>query len=122
MNVLSSLPYPRPRSHTPLTCHPVAHSNIEGGKGAVEEPGFQQRVSNRLKPVHVDPADTSLGAKWRRVRNAALSGVSTDVHDVSRRTGRGGLAHEWGGMCVAGGLCRWAAVWMNGTYLGLVVC
>ena len=57
---------------------------VEGGKGAVEEPGFQQRVANSLKPVHVDAADTSLGAKWKRFRNAALSGISTDVHQVRR--------------------------------------
>ncbi|GBF99738.1 sodium phosphate symporter [Raphidocelis subcapitata] len=58
---------------------------VEGGKGAEgtpATPGFQQRVANRLKPVHVDPADRSWAAFFTRGRNAALAGVSTDIHEA----------------------------------------
>ncbi|KAI8470032.1 MAG: phosphate transporter family-domain-containing protein [Monoraphidium minutum] len=54
---------------------------LEGGKGDAA-PGFQQRVTDRLKPIEVDPADRSWRAALTRARNAALSGVSVDVHQV----------------------------------------
>lgn len=58
-----------------------------GGKSAdgskhyeEEEGGFQHRINEKLKPVHVDPEDRSWGAWFKRGRNAALSGISTDIH------------------------------------------
>ncbi|GBF97831.1 sodium phosphate symporter [Raphidocelis subcapitata] len=57
--------------------------SVDGSKHAVEEEaGFQQRISNRLKPKHVDPEDRSWGAFFTRGRNAALAGVSTDIHQA----------------------------------------
>ena len=76
-------------SYSSASCSPLLPaphlSGVEDGKGGDITPklGFQQRVTDRLKPIKVDPEDKSLSAKMTRIRNAALSGVGVDVHDVS---------------------------------------
>ncbi|KAI8476390.1 MAG: phosphate transporter [Monoraphidium minutum] len=53
-------------------------------KGAFEDVGtdkFQNKVNDALKAVEVDPNDKSAGAFFKRFRNAALSGVTVDIHD-----------------------------------------
>jgi hypothetical protein len=72
----------------PLTPHRAAAATaqcVEGGKGvlaAAPAPSFQQRIADRLAPVPVDPKDRSAGAFMKRARNAALSGLSQDIHEV----------------------------------------
>jgi hypothetical protein len=54
-----------------------------------------------LQPIYVDPEDKSWGAWFTKGRNAALHGMSIDVHDVSWRlvVGRWGfslpLFNDW---------------------------
>jgi hypothetical protein len=62
-------------------------NSIEAGKDAtagssafLEEDRFQRAVAEKLKPVHVDDNDKSVGATFKRFRNAALSGVTHDIH------------------------------------------
>jgi phosphate/sulfate permease len=42
---------------------------------------FQKKIDDLMKPVEVDPNDKSMGAYWKRFRNAALSGMAHDIHD-----------------------------------------
>ncbi|KAF6262371.1 phosphate transporter [Scenedesmus sp. NREL 46B-D3] len=66
----------------------AAGASVEEGKGAsgtvpaafVEEDSFQKRIAAKLAAVEVDPSDTSIGARLKRFRNAALAGVSHDIH------------------------------------------
>ena len=46
----------------------------------VETDHFQNKIDNALQPVEVDAKDRSVGAFFKRARNVALSGVSTDIH------------------------------------------
>uniref|UniRef100_A0A383VLB7 Phosphate transporter n=1 Tax=Tetradesmus obliquus TaxID=3088 RepID=A0A383VLB7_TETOB len=62
-------------------------NSIEAGKDAAgsssvfqEEDRFQKAVADKLKPVHVDEDDKSIRAMFKRFRNAALSGVTHDIH------------------------------------------
>jgi sodium-dependent phosphate transporter len=60
-------------------------NSLEAGKDAgssvfQEEDRFQKAVTDKLKPVHVDVDDKSIGAMFKRFRNAALSGVTHDIH------------------------------------------
>jgi sodium-dependent phosphate transporter len=61
-------------------------NSLEAGKDAngssafVEEDRFQRAVAEKLKPVHVDDDDKSVSAMFKRFRNAALSGVTHDIH------------------------------------------
>uniref|UniRef100_A0A383V819 Uncharacterized protein n=1 Tax=Tetradesmus obliquus TaxID=3088 RepID=A0A383V819_TETOB len=70
-----------------LTFDTKSTNSIEAGKGVAagesafqEEDAFQKAVSDKLKPVHVDADDKSLGAMFKRFRNAALSGITHDIH------------------------------------------
>ncbi|WIA29452.1 hypothetical protein OEZ86_011953 [Tetradesmus obliquus] len=70
-----------------LTFDTKTTNSIEAGKGVAaggsafqEEDAFQKAVSDKLKPVHVDADDKSLGAMFKRFRNAALSGITHDIH------------------------------------------
>ncbi|WIA18457.1 hypothetical protein OEZ85_009915 [Tetradesmus obliquus] len=65
-------------------------ASLEEGKGAkgdavdnhgyIEEDSFQKKIAAKLQAVEVDPEDKSMGAKMKRFRNAALSGISHDIH------------------------------------------
>jgi sodium-dependent phosphate transporter len=55
-------------------------SAAANGSAFVEEDRFQKAVAEKLKPVHVDENDKSVGAMFKRFRNAALSGVTHDIH------------------------------------------
>ncbi|KAF6251745.1 phosphate transporter family-domain-containing protein [Scenedesmus sp. NREL 46B-D3] len=60
-------------------------NSLEAGKDAgstafVEEDRFQRAIAEKLKPVHVDEDDKSVSAMFKRFRNAALSGVTHDIH------------------------------------------
>lgn len=60
--------------------------SIESGKDTehasvfAEEDKFQKAVAAKLQPVEVDPNDKSVGAFFKRFRNAALSGMTHDIH------------------------------------------
>jgi hypothetical protein len=81
---------PKPRSPgraTPASYSaPAAPSPRSAAEEGKDEPsghvGFQQRVTNALKPVDVAPGATGWRARLTRARNLALSGVSVDVHSV----------------------------------------
>jgi solute carrier family 20 (sodium-dependent phosphate transporter) len=76
-----------------LILFPIISRNLkkmDGGSKSVEEGGkfqdvevdkFQQGVADKLKAVPVDPNDKSVGAFFKRFRNAALSGMTVDIHD-----------------------------------------
>lgn len=63
----------------------AAGKDAETGEKAkfedVETDAFQTKVFNALKPVEVDPNDKTVGAFFKRFRNAALSGITVDIHD-----------------------------------------
>lgn len=44
------------------------------------EDAFQKKVADKLKPVDVDVDDKSFGAHLKRFRNAALRGMTHDIH------------------------------------------
>jgi hypothetical protein len=44
------------------------------------EDAFQKKVADKLKPVDVDVEDKSFGAHLKRFRNAALRGMTHDIH------------------------------------------
>jgi sodium-dependent phosphate transporter len=55
--------------------------------GEFDEGSWQKSIADKLKPKEVDPEDKSWGAKMTRVRNAALKGLSVDIHeDVNHTT------------------------------------
>lgn len=41
---------------------------------------FQKAIAEKLKPIEVDPADKSIKAWLTRARNAALHGMTQDIH------------------------------------------
>lgn len=52
-----------------------------GGKtSGIEEDRFQKAVAAKLAPIEVDPEDKSVKAHMTRFRNAALKGVTHDIH------------------------------------------
>lgn len=55
------------------------HQN-DGRFRHVEEDAFQKRVDQKLQAKAVDPDDKSFGAYLTRFRNAALKGVTHDIH------------------------------------------
>jgi sodium-dependent phosphate transporter len=46
----------------------------------LQEDTFQKKIAAKLAAVEVDPDDKSMGARMKRFRNAALSGISHDIH------------------------------------------
>lgn len=63
-----------------VTKNPEAASKGDGDGDAMDK--WQSKIKAMLAPKHVDPNDKSLGAKMTKLRNAALKGVSTDIHEV----------------------------------------
>ena len=59
-----------------------AAKDVEGAKKFedVESDAFQQRIADALKPVELKETDVGAKRFFKRVRNAALSGISTDIH------------------------------------------
>lgn len=53
----------------------------EGAFGDVGTDRFQQKIADKLKAVEIHDHDTGAKRFFKRLRNAALSGVSTDIHD-----------------------------------------
>jgi sodium-dependent phosphate transporter len=54
----------------------------------VEADKFQAAIADKLKPVEIHETDSKATAFFKRFRNAALSGVSTDIHkDVAHDEG-----------------------------------
>eukprot|EP00878_Enallax_costatus_P004065 GHUV01004290.1.p1 GENE.GHUV01004290.1~~GHUV01004290.1.p1 ORF type:complete len:604 (+),score=132.83 GHUV01004290.1:211-2022(+) len=63
------------------TCNRDQDKNDEPASAFGETDRFQTAVIAKLKPVEVDPNDKSMGAFFKRFRNAALSGVTHDIHN-----------------------------------------
>jgi sodium-dependent phosphate transporter len=60
---------------------PALAKHQENGKFRdVEEDAFQKKIDQRLQAKEVDPNDKSFGAYLTRFRNAALRGVTHDIH------------------------------------------
>jgi solute carrier family 20 (sodium-dependent phosphate transporter) len=62
-----------------------AGKNVEGAPPTTDsvfmpEDRFQKKIADKLKAVEVDPEDKSWGANFKRFRNAALRGVTHDIH------------------------------------------
>eukprot|EP00878_Enallax_costatus_P033281 GHUV01036692.1.p1 GENE.GHUV01036692.1~~GHUV01036692.1.p1 ORF type:complete len:538 (+),score=156.99 GHUV01036692.1:799-2412(+) len=54
--------------------------DVNGKFADVEEDNFQKKIADKLKPVEVDPNDKSVKAYYNRFRNAALKGLTHDIH------------------------------------------
>eukprot|EP00878_Enallax_costatus_P032942 GHUV01036296.1.p1 GENE.GHUV01036296.1~~GHUV01036296.1.p1 ORF type:complete len:434 (+),score=58.06 GHUV01036296.1:211-1512(+) len=63
------------------TCNRDQDKNDEPASAFGEADRFQTAVVAKLQPVEVDPNDKSMGAFFKRFRNAALSGVTHDIHN-----------------------------------------
>ncbi|WIA38221.1 hypothetical protein OEZ86_001565 [Tetradesmus obliquus] len=61
------------------TAHDLGASK-DGKHADVEEDAFQKKIAAKLQAKPVDPEDKSFKASCTRFRNAALSGLSHDIH------------------------------------------
>jgi hypothetical protein len=79
---------------------------------------FQKAVADKLAPIEVDPNDKSLKAFFTRARNAALKGMTHDIHaDIAHDDALTAVGSTADALHVAG-LCKVVYGFCVGIVLG----